>query len=38
VASVREHFIDLLDSAELAALAGACEPLLERLRLTRDRD
>jgi DNA-binding MarR family transcriptional regulator len=38
VASVREHFIDLLDSAELAALAGACEPLLERLSLTRDRD
>ena len=38
VASVREHFIDLLDSAELAALADACEPLLERLRLTRDRD
>jgi DNA-binding MarR family transcriptional regulator len=38
VASVREHFIDLLDSAELAALASACEPLLERLRLTRDRD
>jgi DNA-binding MarR family transcriptional regulator len=38
VASVREHFIDLLDSAELAALAGTCEPLLERLRLTRDRD
>jgi DNA-binding MarR family transcriptional regulator len=38
VASVREHFIDLLDSAELAALSRACEPLLERLRLTRDRD
>jgi DNA-binding MarR family transcriptional regulator len=38
VASVREHFIDLLDGAELAALAGACEPVLERLRLVRDRD
>lgn len=38
VASVREHFIDLLDSAELAALTRACEPVLERLRLNRDRD
>ena len=38
VASVREHFIDLLDSAELTAIARACEPPLERLRLTRDRD
>jgi len=38
VASVREHFIDLLDAAELTALAGACEPVLERLRLVRDRD
>jgi len=38
VASVREHFIDLLDSAELAALTVACEPVLERLRRTRDRD
>lgn len=38
VASVRKHFMDLLDPAELAALAGACEPVLERLRATRDRD
>jgi DNA-binding MarR family transcriptional regulator len=38
VASVREHFIDLLDSAELAAITGACEPVLERLHRTRDRD
>jgi DNA-binding MarR family transcriptional regulator len=38
VASVREHFIDRLDPAELAALAGACEPVLERLRTNRDRD
>jgi DNA-binding MarR family transcriptional regulator len=38
VASVREHFIDLLDTAELAAIARACEPVLERLRLTRERD
>src|SRR5512146_751632 len=34
VASVRKHFMDLLDPAELAALAGACEPVLERLRAT----
>ena len=38
VASVREHFLDQLGSGELAALAGACEPVLERLRLIRDRD
>jgi DNA-binding MarR family transcriptional regulator len=38
VASVRMHFMDLLDPAELAALAGACEPVLERLRARRDRD
>ena len=38
VASVREHFIDLLDAAELAAIARACEPVLDRLRLVRDRD
>jgi DNA-binding MarR family transcriptional regulator len=38
VASVREHFIGQLRSGELAALAGACEPVLERLRLIRDRD
>jgi DNA-binding MarR family transcriptional regulator len=38
VASVREHFIDQLDPAELAALTEACEPILARLRLARDRD
>jgi DNA-binding MarR family transcriptional regulator len=38
VASVREHFIDQLDPGELTALAGACEPILEKLRLIRDRD
>jgi DNA-binding MarR family transcriptional regulator len=38
VASVREHFIDQLDPAELTALTDAYEPLLEKLRLIRDRD
>jgi DNA-binding MarR family transcriptional regulator len=38
LASVREHFIDQLDPAELAALTNACEPVLEKLRLIRDRD
>ncbi len=38
VASVREHFIDQLDPAELAALTEAYEPVLEKLRLVRDRD
>jgi DNA-binding MarR family transcriptional regulator len=38
VASVREHFIDQLDSTDLAALTAACEPILEKLRLIRDRD
>jgi DNA-binding MarR family transcriptional regulator len=38
VASVREHFINQLDPAELTALTDACEPLLEKLRLIRDRD
>jgi DNA-binding MarR family transcriptional regulator len=38
VASVREHFINQLDPAELAALTDAYEPLLEKLRLIRDRD
>ncbi len=38
VASVREHFIDQLQAAELSALAAACEPILDRLRLARDRD
>jgi DNA-binding MarR family transcriptional regulator len=38
VASVRKHFIDQLDEAGLAALNGACEPVLGQLRLVRDRD
>ena len=38
VASVRKHFMDQLDPAELAALTNAYEPVLERLRLIRDRD
>jgi DNA-binding MarR family transcriptional regulator len=38
VASVRRHFIDRLGELELSAMTGAYEPLLEELRLTRDRD
>lgn len=38
VASVREHFIDQLDPAERAILTNAYEPVLEKLRLIRDRD
>jgi DNA-binding MarR family transcriptional regulator len=38
VASVREHFIGQLDPAELAALTDAYGPVLEKLRLIRDRD
>jgi len=38
VASVREHFIDQLAAGELATLAGACEPVLDRLQGLRDRD
>jgi DNA-binding MarR family transcriptional regulator len=38
LASVRQHFIDQLDPAELAALSSACEPVLDKLRLVRDRD
>jgi DNA-binding MarR family transcriptional regulator len=38
VASVRRHFIDQLAADGLAALNGACEPALERLRTTRERD
>ena len=37
VASVREHFMDQLDPAELTALTSAYEPILEKLRLIRDR-
>jgi len=38
VASVREHFIDQLDPAELAGLTNAYAPVLDKLRLIRDRD
>src|SRR6202012_4474170 len=38
VASVREHFLDQLDPAELATTTDAYQPVLEKLRLIRDRD
>ena len=38
VASVREHFIDQLKPAELTALTEAYGPVLDQLRLIRDRD
>jgi DNA-binding MarR family transcriptional regulator len=38
VASVREHFLDQIDPAELTAATNAYEPVLEKLRLVRDRD
>ena len=38
VASVRQHFMDQLAPDSLAALTIACEPALDRLRKTRDRD
>jgi DNA-binding MarR family transcriptional regulator len=38
VASVRQHFIDQLAPDSLAALNDACEPVLDRLQKTRDRD
>ena len=38
VASVRRHFIDQFEPDGLGALAEACEPVLDRLRKTRDRD
>jgi DNA-binding MarR family transcriptional regulator len=38
VASVRRHFIDQLAADGLGAVAGAFEPVLDRLRQTRDRD
>jgi DNA-binding MarR family transcriptional regulator len=38
VASVREHFIDQLDPAKLTAATSAYEPLLEKLRLARERE
>ena len=38
VASVRRHFIDQLAVDGLGTLTQACEPVLGRLRETRDRD
>jgi DNA-binding MarR family transcriptional regulator len=38
VASVRRHFIDQLAVDGLGAITGAFEPVLDRLRQTRDRD
>jgi DNA-binding MarR family transcriptional regulator len=38
VASVRRHFIDQLEADGLGAVTGAFEPVLDRLRQTRDRD
>ena len=38
VASVRRHFIDQLAADGLGAITGAFEPVLDRLRQTRDRD
>jgi hypothetical protein len=38
VASVREHFIDQLSPAGLTELSRACGPILDQLRLVRDRD
>lgn len=38
VASVRENFIDQLSPGELTELSRACEPILDKLRLARDRD
>jgi len=38
VTSVRQHFIDQLAPDRLAVLTDACEPVLDRLRTTRDRD
>jgi DNA-binding MarR family transcriptional regulator len=38
VASVRRHFIDQCAADGLGALTEACEPVLDRLRKTRDRD
>ncbi len=38
VDSVRRHFIDQLAADGLGALTDACEPVLDRLRTTRERD
>jgi DNA-binding MarR family transcriptional regulator len=38
VASVRRHFIDQLAPGRLGALAETCEPVLDTLRMHRERD
>jgi DNA-binding MarR family transcriptional regulator len=38
VASVRQHLIDQLAPDSLSALTNVCQPVLDRLRKTRDRD
>jgi DNA-binding MarR family transcriptional regulator len=38
VSSVRQHFVDQFAPDSLAALNDACEPVLDRLSRTRDRD
>jgi DNA-binding MarR family transcriptional regulator len=38
VASVRRHFIDQLAADRLATVTAVCEPALERLRTSRERD
>jgi DNA-binding MarR family transcriptional regulator len=38
VTSVRAHFIDQLDAADLSRLTDVSEPVLEKLRASRDRD
>ena len=38
VASVRQHFIDQLAPDRLSTLTDACEPALDRLRTSRERD
>jgi DNA-binding MarR family transcriptional regulator len=38
VDSVREHFVDQLTPTELTALTDAYMPVLDKLRLVRDRD
>jgi DNA-binding MarR family transcriptional regulator len=38
VESVRKHFVDQLKPAELTALTEAYLPVLDKLRLIRDRD
>ena len=38
VASVREHFLDQVDPAALTAATSAYQPVLDKLRLARDRN